>query len=206
MLPPMCVDVSVPRNEWDCMPDIASPGSHLTPNTNTRGHRLACVVLEGHGMHGGSRGCPIGWQTRGASRLAAAVADVSARDASASPPALGAFSPNGDVRVNSVAGNNSEDMSLLAAGHASTQAPPMREAPIVRREHAIAARYYADLDIFVPGLSASHSECIFVAACCTLYLLSRSPVMVVGSRVILYQLLGWTAGYPRASRSWNNHK
>jgi hypothetical protein len=44
----------------------------------------------------------------------------------------------------------------------------MREAPIVRREPAIAVRCYADLSL-LPGLTAFAPECkdgcIFVAAC-----------------------------------------
>lgn len=55
--------VSVPRDEWDRIPDIIASAwshlSHLTPNTNVRGggtdnhsSSLACVVLEGHGRHG----------------------------------------------------------------------------------------------------------------------------------------------------------
>jgi hypothetical protein len=203
-LPPMCVNVSVPRNEWTAYPILllSLPGRVSSqPEHKHTEDSLACTLLrfwKATADTGKRGGCSIGWHMEGASRLASAAADVSARDASASPPALVAFSPNGDVRVNTVVCNNSEAMSLL-------EALPMREAPIVRREHAIAARYYADRDTVssCPGLPACllppRPERVFVAACCTMYLLSRSPVTFVRPRMILCHVLGWTASYPRAS-------
>lgn len=79
----------------------------------------------------------------------------------------------------------------------------MREAPIVRREHAIAVRYYADPSSRAPGFTACLTSectgCIFVAACSAAVppVLSCPPVTAVGPRTILCHVLGWTAGYPR---------
>jgi hypothetical protein len=170
----VCECVSA-EERMDCIPDIGHPWSHLIPNTSTRGP-ASLVRFCGSGRPPQTWGSQEdvlsdGTREEEQSRVASAVADVSARDASASPPGLVAFSPNGDVRVNTVAGNNSEAMSLL-------EAPPMREAPIVGRAHAIVAHCYADRDTIVsscPVCRPPRSQCKVCSRRCLLYmyLLSR---------------------------------
>jgi hypothetical protein len=168
------------------------------------------VLLEAYGKLWGQ---PVDWYTARQAKLPynpTAVSGVPARDASASPPALGVFRPNGDVRVK-------EDMTSVVHTYRNMDHLFMREAPIVRREHAIAVRYYADLSL-LPGLTAFAPECkdvcIFVdfRHYCLQCLLSHSPdmVMVAGSRMSKCNVpcaISLAAHHARYSR-WtgiNNH-
>lgn len=132
----------------------------ILPRTRTDGvHRFACVLLEGHGSLGGYMitrySSPSGGtreQQVACGRLpnccSGCVGARRQRFTASLGLQLGNLGRTGDLRVY-------EDMSLLA--HYSRTgditlpripAPPMREAPIVGREPAIALRHYADLSSF----------------------------------------------------------
>jgi hypothetical protein len=89
-------------------------GSHLIPNTS--GRRTTSLVVcfwkttasSGDSQSTGT--LVLGKAGLSFHTILLLVSEVPARDASASPPALGVFSPNGDVRVN-------EDMTNAQTVH-----------------------------------------------------------------------------------------